>query len=193
MESRTSHTTLHANHVGITVSSVDDALAFWNQALGLKTMELTIPSADREDELTETLSGVKGAKVKVAHVEVTPGFVVELIEYTSPPAEKGVTIKSKPNLPGTMHLNLQVKGLDGILEKGRQLGWKMVDEAGIVTLPDDGPGLAGTRVVYLQGPNQEMVELVEVPQQTQIHELGVPEDVSDAYEKGNKDEPIELE
>ncbi|RAK95614.1 VOC family protein [Aspergillus ibericus CBS 121593] len=162
MESKASQTTLLAKHVGITVSSIDNALAFWNGVLGLTTCATVEPSAAEQNTLTETLTGVKGAKVKLAHVKITEDFVVKLIEYTSSPAENGVTIKSKPNVPGTMYLSLQVADLDGVLEKGKKLGWEMVDGTGVITLPQCGPS-AGSRVVFLKGPNQEMVELVEAP------------------------------
>ncbi|PYI09531.1 hypothetical protein BO78DRAFT_415456 [Aspergillus sclerotiicarbonarius CBS 121057] len=156
MESKTSKATLHANRVGITVASINNALAFWNGVLGLTTTDIV----ERSDDLVEKLTGVKDAQVKLAYVKITNTFQVELIEYTSSPTEKGVAIKNKPNLPGTMYLNLQVTDLDGIVEKGKNLGWEMVEQAAVVTFPPGGL-VPGSRAVYLSGPNQEMVELVE--------------------------------
>ncbi|PWY90584.1 hypothetical protein BO94DRAFT_574300 [Aspergillus sclerotioniger CBS 115572] len=175
-------TILRPNHVGITVSSLADALAFWNEALGLEIVtQYTSLSTEPKDEQVETLIGVNGAKIKLAHVAITKDFLVELIEYTSASAsaEEGVTFNSKPNVSGAMHLNVQVKGLDGILEKGKKLGWNILEGAGIIDVPGNGESNPPCRVVHLRGPNQEMLELLEVKE---VKEVPVVEEMQDVQE-----------
>jgi len=68
------------DHTGFTVSSLEDSLAFWVDALGFKHLYTwTFETAPFIEEMV----GVPGAALRLAMVE-GPGHRIELLEYTSP-------------------------------------------------------------------------------------------------------------
>src|SRR5262245_55427943 len=68
------------DHTGFTVSSLEDSLRFWVDALGFKHLYTwTFETGPFIDGLV----GVPGAALRVAMVE-GPGHMIELLAYTSP-------------------------------------------------------------------------------------------------------------
>lgn len=71
-----------ADHTGITVSSLDEALPFWVNVLGFKHLWTTTLE---NNAFSENIVGVDGAAFTVAMLE-GPGHRIELLEYHAPGA-----------------------------------------------------------------------------------------------------------
>ncbi|KAH8771604.1 hypothetical protein F5883DRAFT_713024 [Diaporthe sp. PMI_573] len=102
-------------------------------------------------------------------LENTHISTLELIEYVLPAdvseAQKSRTLSARSWDVGAAHVNLVVQGLDEIVEKVKAEGWNLY--SGVFTVPRESPDpkARGQRVCYLRGPDGEMVELTEVPEE----------------------------
>jgi len=140
-------------HTGITVSSLEESLRFWVDALGFRLMSReTHDSGPFMDELV----GVPGAAVSIASVEA-PGHVIELLEYTSPPDR--ARVKPRSCDVGSFHLGFVIDDLDAALERIALAGWRPLGEPQTAQSADR----AGTRLTYVRGPDGTTVELFEPP------------------------------
>lgn len=94
-----------------------------------------------------------GADVRMALLELA-GIKIELLQYDNikQPAEP-----SAPYIPGYAHLAFIVEDLDTLLRKVSEYGWKTPGKPQTVL---SGP-MQGTRVIYLQSPDGQTLELME--------------------------------
>jgi catechol 2,3-dioxygenase-like lactoylglutathione lyase family enzyme len=107
-----------ADHTGITVSSLDDALSFWVGAMGF----VHLYTWDFENSpFIEELVGVKAAATRVAMVE-GPGHLIELLEYHSPNDRQ--VMKPRSCDVGSVHVAFYVENIDALLERIGVMGWK---------------------------------------------------------------------
>jgi catechol 2,3-dioxygenase-like lactoylglutathione lyase family enzyme len=140
------------NHVNVSVSDMDQAIAFWQQGLGLALTgrgTVSYPHLDAIVGLTDTT-------IEWAELDLPAGGIVELFRYHRPAAEP---VQPAVNRPGTTHVALEVDDLDAQL---RQLGphaRRIVAEP--VTIPFG--DWAGWRSVYVEEPNGVTVELLQRP------------------------------
>ena len=141
------------DHTGITVSSLDDALAFWVGVLGFKYLYTTyFPN----DSFIENVVGVPGAEMTLAMVE-GPGHSIELLEYTAPPDRE--IIKPRSCDVGSVHIAFQVDDLDAIIDHIRQSGWH---PAGTPQTVVEGER-SGLRLAYVRGPDGVTLEFLQPP------------------------------
>ena len=98
------------SHIGIAVTSIDEALPFYTEVLGL------------EFEGTEV---VAEQKVKVAFLAIGESRI-ELLEPTAP--DSPVARFLEKNGPGIHHLAYQVDGLEERLAALKSQGVRLVDE-----------------------------------------------------------------
>lgn len=98
------------SHIGIAVASIDEALPFYTDVLGL------------EFEGTEV---VAEQKVKVAFLVIGESRI-ELLEPTAP--DSPVAKFLEKNGPGIHHLAYQVDGLEARLAGLKELGVRLIDE-----------------------------------------------------------------
>jgi methylmalonyl-CoA/ethylmalonyl-CoA epimerase len=98
------------SHIGIAVASIDEALPFYTEVLGL------------EFEGTEV---VEEQKVKVAFLVIGESRI-ELLEPTAP--DSPVAKFLEKNGPGIHHLAYQVEGLQERLASLKGQGVRLIDE-----------------------------------------------------------------
>ncbi|MFG2960977.1 VOC family protein [Streptomyces sp. NPDC048291] len=145
--------TRSVNHVGITVGDLERSLDFYARVLGGTTVGVWERSGPRIDAVT----GYRGVVVRQAFVRLPLGVaLVELLQYVG-----GSTVVTDPDhgRAGSVHLAVDVEGLDEVLERMRTEGVPILSEP---ITAGEGP-LEGRRVVYVLDPDRVRVELVEVP------------------------------
>jgi len=142
-----------ADHTGITVSNLEQSLAFWQNVLGFEFSH----RAHQTAELASEITGVAGAEISIAVVKAPGGHKIELLEYLAPPDRKHVALR--PCDVGSVHVALTVDNLDAVLSAIAASGWKA---AGKPQTLQSGPN-AGKRVVYVRDPDGTTIEFMEVP------------------------------
>jgi len=131
---------LKIDHVGIAVSSLDEGLGFWHDALGL-------PLGGKE---TVTTEGVQVAFLPAGESRV------ELLESTRPDSPIGKFIANRGG--GIHHITFHVEAIQPVLDRLRARGVPLLDET-------PRPGAEGTKVAFLhpRAAGGVLVELVERP------------------------------
>lgn len=143
----TTATAVH--HVGMSVASLDDALAFWERFLGA-------PALWRE--LLNRPYLAKIVSIKGAFVALPGGVILELLDYEA--SDKRSNPESTAN-PGNIHLCLAVEDA--------RLAWKHAVDCGATPVSlegpidvDGGPNV-GARVAYLRIHDGITLELFQPP------------------------------
>ena len=142
-----------ADHTGITVSNLEQSLAFWQNVLGFEFSH----RAHQTAELASEITGVAGAEISITVVKAPGGHKIELLEYLAPPDRKHVDLR--PCDVGSVHVALTVDNLDAVLSTIAASGWKA---GGKPQTLQSGPN-AGKRVVYVRDPDGITIEFMEVP------------------------------
>jgi catechol 2,3-dioxygenase-like lactoylglutathione lyase family enzyme len=138
-------------HFSFTVSSLDEALHFFCDLLGLKAT----PAVLVENEGVQRIIGMPGAKLRISLVQLPGTGSIELIEYVKP---KGATIDLATCNTGVAHIAFNV---DDIRKMYEDLSAKGVR---FVSAPVWAPGADGKgkwAVCYLRGPDGITFELIE--------------------------------
>jgi methylmalonyl-CoA epimerase len=112
------------DHVGVAVPSIDSALAFYSDTLGM-------PLVHRE---TVTEQGVDAALVDVGDGHI------ELLQPLSPDTPVGKFLDRKG--PGLHHVAYRVASVDAALDQCRRAGLRLIDET-------PRTGIRGSRVAFL--------------------------------------------
>ncbi|WP_415060269.1 methylmalonyl-CoA epimerase [Flavobacterium sp.] len=99
----------HIEHIGIAVKSLEEAIPFWEEKLGLKCYNI--------EEVTEQ-------KVKTAFFMIGQSKI-ELLESTDPDGPIGKFIEKKGE--GIHHLAFAVKGIENQLEELSENGVQLID------------------------------------------------------------------
>ena len=144
---------LAADHTGITVSNLENALDFWQNVLGFEFSHRT----HQTGELAGKITGVPGAEISLAVIRA-PGHKIELLEYHAPPDRKQ-DVDLRPCDVGSTHVALTVDNLDAVLNAIAASGWKA---AGKPQTLKTGPN-AGKRVVYVRDPDGTTIEFMQPP------------------------------
>lgn len=126
------------DHIGIAVKSIDDALEFYKDTLGLDL------------EGTEV---VEDQKVKTAFLPVGDSEF-ELLESTSPDGPIAKFIDKKRE--GIQHIALKVDDIEEALEKMKEKNVKLIDEK-----PRYGAGGAKIAFLHPKSTNGVLLELSE--------------------------------
>ncbi|MBI3263572.1 MAG: methylmalonyl-CoA epimerase [Acidobacteria bacterium] len=126
------------DHVGIAVQNLDDALAFYRDALGL---EIEAPEE------------VASQRVRAHFVPAGPSSL-ELLEATAPDSPIARYLEKRG--PGLHHITLRVDDLEGALAALRARGVRLIDER-------PRPGAAGSMVAFIH-PSSAHGVLVELKQ-----------------------------
>jgi methylmalonyl-CoA epimerase len=130
---------LSVHHVGVAVPSIDDALQFYGEKLGLVLRE-TLDLPDRQ--------------LKVAFVQ-TANMLIELLEPTDPDTTVARFLERRG--PGLHHLCFGTPDIREHLRDLRDKGVELIDE-------EPRPGAHG-EVAFLQ-PSSALGVLVELMQQS---------------------------
>jgi len=99
----------HIEHIGIAVKSLEEAIPFYENVLGLKCYNIE-EVADQK---------VRTAFFKIGQTKI------ELLESTDPEGPVGKFIEKKGE--GIHHMAFAVKGLDKKLEKAESKGVRLID------------------------------------------------------------------
>lgn len=142
------------DHTGFTVSSLDESLRFWIDALGFRHLYTWTFEAG---PFIEQLVGVPGAAMRLAMVE-GPGHSIELLEYTSPPDRPAYRPRSSD--VGSVHLAFYVENIDALLARIASSGWRPVGEVQTVESGER----KGLRLIYVRGPDGVTLEFLQLPE-----------------------------
>ncbi|MCT1476786.1 VOC family protein [Microbacterium sp. p3-SID336] len=140
------------HHIGITVSDTDTATTFYAAATG---GEVIGPLA-KSGPAVEAAVGHPGAEILLTFVRLDDGVFLELAEYRGVP-----TPRNDPDTGriGAAHPAIVVPDIDHSLARLAELGHRPLSAPMTATA---GP-LEGYRYVYVLGPDDVRVELLQEP------------------------------
>ncbi|HET8892653.1 MAG TPA: VOC family protein [Gaiellaceae bacterium] len=144
----TNGTLRRARHVGIVVGSMDAALRFYRDLLGLELVRHLVEEGDYIDALI----GVNGAKLDTHKLTVPgDGFVIELMEIMSHPGDPIAPVF--PDL-GASHVAFEVSDIDELHERLSAAGVTFVSP--VQSSPYD-----PVKTVFCRDPDGTLVQFVE--------------------------------
>jgi catechol 2,3-dioxygenase-like lactoylglutathione lyase family enzyme len=146
------HTATRVHHVGMSVASIERALAFWEGFLGVKARWRTV--LDRA--YLGRHVGYPGVKIDAAFVDLPGGGILELLDYKVEGRQQGSEATANP---GNVHLCLAVDDAQSAWTRAVALGARPVVPAGPVDV-DGGPN-KGARVAYLRVHDGITLELIQ--------------------------------
>ena len=126
------------DHIGIAIENIDEALAFYRDALGL------------DIEVTEEVIA-QGVRV---HFMAAGESAIELLEPTSSDSPVGRFLKRRG--PGLHHLTLRVDDLNAVLTRLKERGIRLIDEK-----PREGAEGALVAFIHPSSSHGVLVELKE--------------------------------
>jgi catechol 2,3-dioxygenase-like lactoylglutathione lyase family enzyme len=141
------------HHIGITVASLEDALAFWENFLGKPARWTTV----LESPYLSRVVGYPNASIKAAFVDLPGGGVIELLDYHKI-AERTANPEATAN-PGNMHLCLAVDDAAGVWQRAVACGARPVSPNGPVDV-EAGPN-KGAKSCYLRIHDGVTLELFQ--------------------------------
>jgi catechol 2,3-dioxygenase-like lactoylglutathione lyase family enzyme len=142
--------------VGITVSDMDRAVAFYTSVLSFeKTSDVEV--SGREYEL---LSGVFGARMRVVRLHLGDE-AIELTEFLAPKG-RPVPDDVRPNDRVFQHIAIIVSDMDRAYARLRQAGVEHAS-TGPQTLPEWNRNAAGIRAFYFRDPDRHFLEILQFP------------------------------
>jgi methylmalonyl-CoA/ethylmalonyl-CoA epimerase len=125
-------------HIGIATHKIDDALAFWRDALGLRVVET--------EEVAE--QGVRVAMLPLGEPRV------ELLEPTSDASPVAKFLEKRG--PGIHHIAVRVDDIRATLQRLKEQGMRLIDES-----PRVGAGGCLVAFVHPSAAGGVLLELVE--------------------------------
>src|SRR5690606_28160646 len=140
---------LGVSHIGVCVSDLERALAFWRDALGFRECK----RFDVAGEEAETLLAVRDLDLRVVCLE-RDGLRLELLHYAAP-GHRGAGEPRPMNALGYTHLSLRVDDLEATLAAVEAAGGRVL-RATRVREPVSGRG-----AVFVTDPDGARVELVD--------------------------------
>lgn len=136
-------------HTGLVVADLDRALHFWCDLLGFKVTKQMEESGPHLD----AMMGLTGVRVTTVKMAAPDGNLLELLRFHSHPDKPGW--EGAPYSTGFTHIALTVDNLD-------QLVTQLVQEGVRFPAPPQHSPDGYAKVVYAQGPEGVLLELVEV-------------------------------
>ena len=126
------------NHIGIAVKSIEEALKFYTERLGLESMEVV--------EVPEQ-------KVKVIALQIGESRI-ELLESTSPDSPIAKFLEKRGE--GIHHIAFEVTDIEKRLKGLKEKGVRLIDEK-------PRPGAHNTRIAFIHPKSTQgvLIELVE--------------------------------
>jgi catechol 2,3-dioxygenase-like lactoylglutathione lyase family enzyme len=130
-------------HVGITVSDIDEAVRFWSSFLGRQPRA----RARLDRPYLSSIVGYPDIAIEAAFFALAPDTELEILEYQDVVREAVAEASANP---GHMHLCLAVSDIHSAYESALKAGARAVKGAGPV--PIDGGPNKGAWAVYLRVP-----------------------------------------
>jgi catechol 2,3-dioxygenase-like lactoylglutathione lyase family enzyme len=141
---------LGIDHVSVTTGDIATSLAFYRDLLGLPVRAVGELSGDEVERIT----GVDGARLLTADLDLGGGQVLELMEYVGLSEGKALPLECA----GSGHIGLRVDDVDGIRLLLLDAGVDVRSEP--VTVSEAGDWF-GARCMTVMDPDGVAVELVE--------------------------------
>ena len=141
------------HHVGVTVRSMNGAVAFWERLLGTAARDRRVLQGPQ----LGTMVGYPGIHIESCWVDLPGGTALELLRYLDrddEPYDPGTAH------PGNVHVCLRVSDMDTAHAHALACGARAVTGQPIEVAA--GPR-AGTRLAYLRDPEGVTIELVQEP------------------------------
>lgn len=129
---------MKVDHIGIATSQLDEALALWQDALGL--------TVDHTEEVTE--QGVRVAMLPIGETQI------ELLEPLSSGSPVGRFLEKRG--PGIHHIAVKVSDIESTLAQLKEKGMRLIDE-----VPRVGAGGCLVAFVHPSSANGVLLELVQ--------------------------------
>ena len=139
---------INMNHISFTVSDLEKSIDFYHRILGLELLD----KSDRDVEFSEKVTGIRGARLKIAYLRTT-NCAVELIQYLSP---QGVQLDTKTCNIGSAHVCFIVDRFHKMVKK---LEENNVRFSGKPTIIPAGPN-KGKAVLYFEDNDSNTIEII---------------------------------
>jgi catechol 2,3-dioxygenase-like lactoylglutathione lyase family enzyme len=143
---------LGLDHVSVTTGDIARSLAFYRDLLELPVRSVGELSGDEVERIT----GVPGARLLSADLDLGHGQVLELLEYVGAGDGEALAL----DRPGSGHIGLTVDDVDAIHRTLSEAGWAVKSPPIELTEPGD---WFGARCMTVLDPDGVAVELVERP------------------------------
>jgi catechol 2,3-dioxygenase-like lactoylglutathione lyase family enzyme len=142
--------------IGITVSDLDRAVAFYSDVLGFtKRSQVEVAGAE-----PERLEGVFGMRARVATLALGSESI-ELTQYLAPRG-RAMPADSRANDRWFQHIAIVTSDLDRAYAMLRERGVEHAS-SGPQRLPDWNPNASGIEAFYFRDPDGHFLELIEFP------------------------------
>jgi len=142
------------HHVGMTVRDLEASVEFYCSVLGCRVRARSEAAGGEE---LQTLTGVAGAEVAIADLDVPNGGYLELIQYLSP---RAAPLEQDRPRPGHTHLAFRTEDVDSIHRRLLARGAPVTSAP--VTLHDPGSEWDGARAFYATDPDGRTIEFVSM-------------------------------
>ena len=143
------------HHVGMIVSDLDVAMAFYDKLLGMEPT--TRAEISRSEGFSRQIQAEHGA-ARVAFYEVSGGVAVELIEICEPQEAK---VQPQAYVPGSKHVCFLVDDVDETYARMSEEGF--VFHGAPCHFGDETPDLDGMKFAYFRDPDGNILEIIEDP------------------------------
>ncbi len=142
------------HHIGMTVTSIEAALQFWESFLRKPARWVTV--LDRP--YLAQVVGYPNVAIKAAFVDLPGGGVIELLDYQVP--GRSANAEATAN-PGNVHLCLLVNDVSADWDHAVRCGARAISPDGPVQF-DGGPNI-GAQAAYLRIHDGITLELFQPP------------------------------
>lgn len=142
---------LRFDHSALSVANMDRSLAFYRDLLGLEVRRILEPNPALP---LGTVVGLPGARARIAHLMLGP-VMLELFEYQSPAGEPIPPTRRQAD-HGWIHIGLRSSDVRG--------DYARLQAAGVTFLSAPVEFRPRVWIVYFHGPDGEVIELRETPE-----------------------------
>ncbi|MEL7086517.1 MAG: VOC family protein [Cyanobacteria bacterium J06597_1] len=142
--------------VSITVSDMDEALAFYTEVLPFEKMsDVEVLGTEYEQ-----LQGIFGIRARIARLQLGQE-TIELVDYLTP-GGRPVPVDSASNDLWFQHIAIVVSDMDAAYQHLRQNNVQHAS-TGPQTLPETIPAAAGIEAFYFRDPDDHNLEIIAFP------------------------------
>lgn len=141
------------DHTGFAVSSLDESIRFWTEALGFALERQSEMGGDFLHQVT----GVDDPNVRTAIVKAPDGFTIELLQYSG--GHQHGFVPDSAGAIGAAHVALTVKDIHEAIARVEAAGWKAKGRP----QPIPGGPRKGTLTAYVSGPDRLTIEFMQPP------------------------------
>ncbi len=142
------------HHTCVIVSDMDKSLKFYRDILGM------LEEVNLKFDADPVMMDLPGTKPKQHLVMLSAGnTIIELIQYIEP---KGKPCDRKPCDTANMHICFQVEDINKTYEEIKAMGISFHRDPDFID--ESGGALNGYGYVYFRGPDNEILEFIQVPE-----------------------------